>query len=184
MFLVNTPPQISDAYFFVEMSRDRAILDEFTQFNFDSLLHAEEYLRHRLENSSTKYFLKVIRIAFAEDIDIYTEDNSIPIGFISMNWSSLGEEIALMGLQNHISFAMIENYRGKGLMTKAMIMLLDAMLTDGYNMVPSITKNNIPSERVLIKCGFQKARSTPLGNIFVKRLKMDETKFNSAFFIE
>lgn len=182
MFLVNTPPQISDAEFFTEMSHDPAIISEFNQFNFDSLKHAEEYLQHRIENNSTKDFLKIVRIALAEDIDVYNADNSITIGFISMNWSSIGEEIALKGLQNHISFAMIKKYRSRGLMTKAMNMLLDAMLIDKYNMVPSITKNNIASERVLIKCGFQKIKSTPLGNIFIKRLHMNEQQFNSVFF--
>ncbi len=184
VFLITTTIQLSDAYAFLELAKDEEIMSEFPNMRFKDINEAQEYLNQQIEinNVSEKNFFRAIRIIFDTDTGEYTDSNSILIGFISLHDVGTMDSLLTGGFHQNLSYAIKQQYRRKGLMTRALNLTLNAMIENGYNLVPALVKpNNIPSEKVLLKCGFDKVNSTPMGNTYVKRLCMDEYRYRITF---
>ncbi|MEO7046944.1 MAG: GNAT family N-acetyltransferase [Ferruginibacter sp.] len=184
IILETTPAQIGDADQFFEIFKDTDIRNIFHNLRFNSVEEVKQYLKFQINDTTTSRlsFFKSIRISFTPNIESYTCHNSILIGFICNHEASSGEFLASGGLQQNISFAISSLYRGKGFMTNALDMTLDAMIQDGFNFVPALVKSwNKSSIRVLEKCGFDKVRHTQMGLMYAKRLTMDEIEYKKIF---
>jgi RimJ/RimL family protein N-acetyltransferase len=180
--LANTPIKISDSASFFQLIQDKDIRQEFINLrSINSVEEAQTFLKHQVENTSTKRFFKAIRIGFNEDADSWTSDNSILIGFISLHDAGLMDSFLTGGFHQNLSFAIETQYGNRGIMTTSLNMLLQAMIADEYNVVPALVKpNNAASEKVLIKCGFDKVRESPMGTLYVRRLTMNEFEYKKA----
>ena len=182
--LATTPFQLSDANQFLELSKDPDIRKEYPNMRFENVNDAKQYLEHQIEitKSSNVSFFKAIRIVFNGLETNYTERNNIIIGFISLHKTQGFEQMLAGGFEQTLSYAIKSTYRRKGLMTIALNMTLDAMEQDGYNVVAGIVKShNIPSVRVLEKCGFLMVRDLSFTQFYVKRITMNEIEFNRVF---
>jgi RimJ/RimL family protein N-acetyltransferase len=182
--LATTPFQLSDAGQFYELCKDSEIKLEFPNLRFENIQDAENYLENRIgeiEKSSLSFF-KAIRIVFNGLEEFYTDKNNILIGFISLNRTGSFDQILAGGIEHTLRYAIKSEYRRKGLMTIALNLTLDAMYQDGYNILAAtVKKENIPSLKVLEKCGFVMVRDSGLSLLYVKRIKMDEYEFNQTF---
>lgn len=182
--LGTTPFHLSDATQFFELSKDLDIRKEFPNMRFESIDDAKQYIEHQLqirETSQTAFF-KAIRIIFGEDTGIYTDKNSILIGFISLHKSGSFETMLAGGFKETLSYAIKSNFRKKGLMTLALNMTLGAMREDGYNVVAAIVKpNNDSSIRVLEKCGFDLITDNVINLFYVNRITMNEIEYKQIF---
>jgi RimJ/RimL family protein N-acetyltransferase len=177
--LGNTPIKVSDAPAFFQLIQDKDIRREFTNLkNINTIEEAKTFLKERINNMSSKSFFKAIKIGFNENVDSWTEDNSILIGFIALHDAGAMDVILTGGFHQNLAFAILTQYRNKGFMTVSLSMLLEAMIADEYNVVPALVKpGNVASEKVLIKCGFDKVQESPMGTLFVRRLSMDEFEY-------
>jgi RimJ/RimL family protein N-acetyltransferase len=182
--LATTPFQLSDAKQFFELTKDSEIKREYPNMNFDNLEEAEEYLKHQIEitQDSSVSFFKAIRIVFNGLENNYDEANNILIGFISVHKSGLSDQLFSGGFEQTLAYGIKSKFRGKGLMTLALSMTLEAMRQDGYNLIAALVKKeNKPSIRVLEKNGFSLVNNFPLNHLFVKRITMNEIEFNNIF---
>lgn len=182
--LATTPFQLSDATQFFELYKDPDIRKEFPYMRFENIDDARQYLEHQIEEtqSSRVSFFKAIRIVFNGLETVYTEKNNILVGFISLHKSGSFDQMLAGGFEQTLSYAIKSAFRRKGLMTTALKMTLDAMRQDGYNAVAAIVKKgNIPSIRVLEKCGFVMVRDSYISLMYVKRITMDEIEFYKVF---
>ncbi len=177
--LGNIPIKMSDASDFYLLIQDNEIRQEFLNLReIKSVEQAEIYIKDIVNNTSTKRFLKAIKVGFTEDSESWTSFNSILIGFIALHHTGHVDRFATGGFEQNISFAIAAKYRNKGIMTSSLKMLLQAMVEDKYNVVPALVKpKNIESQKVLTKCGFDKVRESPLGILYTKRLTMDEGEY-------
>lgn len=183
-FLGTTPVHINDAEQFFELSNDTDIRTEFVNMRFNNVDEARGYLQYQINvtENSEKNFFKATRIIFDGNAKVYTEANSLFIGFISLHDTGLMDSMLTGGFQQNLSYAIKSSFRGKGLMTIALNMTLEAMREDGYNFVPALVKtNNIASEKVLRKCSFDKVRETSVGSTYVRRLTMNEYEYKKIF---
>jgi RimJ/RimL family protein N-acetyltransferase len=182
--LATTPFQLSDATQFFEISKDPDIRKEFPFMRFENIDEAKQYIEHQLEvtQRSRVSFFKAIRIVFNGLEAVYTEKNNILIGFISLHKSGSFDQMLAGGFEQTLSYAIKSAFRRKGLMTTALNMTLDAMRQDGYNVIAAIVRqNNIPSIRVLEKCGFIMIRDSHISFMYVKRISMGENEFKRVF---
>jgi RimJ/RimL family protein N-acetyltransferase len=182
-YLGTTPFHISDVNSFYKLCNDAEIRKEFINMRLNSVDEAKHHLQNLIEisNNSSPSFFKAIRIIFDENAGQYTDSNSRLIGFVSLHDAGMMDSLLTGGFQQNLSFGIESPFRGKGLMTIALQMTLDAMYQDGYNLVPAFVKPNNPaSERVLEKCNFTKVQSTPMGSLFIRRICMPENQFKQA----
>ena len=182
--LATTPFQLSDANQLFELFKDSNIIKEFPFMKIENKSDVKQFLENQIEiskNSSTGFF-KAIRIVFNGLESVYTEKNNIVIGFISLGKIDVFEQMLSGGFEQTLSFAVKSAYTGKGIMTMALNMNLDAMFQDRYNVIASIVKrNNKASIRVLEKCGFTMVRDSHLSLLYVKRITMNENEFKRVF---
>jgi len=182
--LGTTPFHLSDAKQFFELSKDIDIRKEFPYMRFENIDDAKQYIEHQMQikETSRTAFFKAIRIIFGKDTGNYTDKNSILIGFISLHKSGAFETMLAGGFKETLSYAIISNFRNKGLMTLALNMTLGAMKVDEYNLVATIVKpHNAPSIRVLEKCGFDLVTENVITSFFVKRITMNEIEYKQIF---
>jgi RimJ/RimL family protein N-acetyltransferase len=182
--LATTPFQLSDAIQFFELSKDSDIRKEYPNMRFENVDEAKQYLEHQIEitKSSRVSFFKAIRIVFNGLENVYNEKNNILVGFVSLHKSGTFDQMLAGGFEQTLSYAIKSSFRCKGLMTTALNMTLDAMRQDGYNVLAAIVKrNNIPSIRVLEKCGFVMVRDSHISFLYMKRITMNENEFNKVF---
>ncbi len=184
--LATTPFQLSDANQFFELSKDPDIRNEYPNMRFENIEEAKAYLEAQIdltENSGLSFF-KAIRIVYDGLEPVYTEENNILVGFISLHKIGALDQIFAGGFQQTLGYAIKSAYRGKGLMTIALNMTLDAMRRDGYNvMAAAVKKQNISSIRVLEKCGFIMVRDYQISLLYVKRITMDKDEFDKLFIL-
>ena len=182
--LGTTPFYLSDSSQFFELSKDIDIRSEFPNMRFQNVEDANQYIEHQkqIQETSRTAFFKAIRIIFGEDTGVYTETNSILIGFISLHSSGAFESMLAGGIKETLSYAIKSNFRKKGLMTTALNMTLEAMTEDRYNIVASIVKpHNKASIRVLEKCGFDLISQNVITSFYVKRITMNEFEYKQIF---
>jgi len=182
-FLVTTPIQIEDAKSIIEFGKDREIHEEFLNFRFGNLKEAEKYVENMIvyNENSGKCFFQMTKIAFKE-APLYNDTNSTSIGFVTLYDTNISDRLFSGGFNQNLGFAIKSQYRNKGLTTIALNQVMDRLLDLEYTIIPAFVKlNNVASERVLQKCGFNKVLETPMGNTFVKRLYMAEIEFYSHF---
>lgn len=182
--LGTTPFHLSDAAQFFELSKDVDIRKEFPNMRFENIDDARQYIEHQMEvqKTSRTAFFKAIRIIFGQDTGIYTDKNSILIGFISLHKSGAFETMLAGGFKETLSYAIKSNFRKKGLMTIALNMTLGAMREDEYNLVAAIVKpHNASSIQVLEKCGFDLITENAINSFYVKRITMNEIEYKQIF---
>ena len=103
------------------------------------------------------------------------------IGFISLNEAGPSDAL-YSGFKVLLNFGIMQQFRGKGLMTMALKMRLQRLYELEYNIAAAfISGSNPESEKVLTKCGFDKIRDTDVGKSYVKRLYIDEQRYKTAF---
>ncbi len=185
-FLATTPAKMSDSKSFFNLIQDKEIRKEFVSLReISTIEQATLYLDGQIRshfNLDNKNFFKLIRIVFSEDTESYNDTNSILVGFISLHDAGMMDQLLTGGFNQNLSFAIISQYRNKGIMTTALNMTLDAMYADTYNLVPALVKpENIESAKVLKKCGFDEVSKSPMGSLFVRRLTMDEFQYKKIF---
>jgi len=185
-FLMTTPANLTDAEQFFQLLTEPEVKKEFPHMRFNNIEDARHYLKGQIDNtqSVSPNFFKAIRIVFDEGAEIYTDSNSIFIGFICLSHTGTADYLFSGGFKQTLSYAIKSSYTGKGLMTIALEMILDAMAQDGYNYVAARVKlHNLRSEKVLQKCGFDKISKGENRNGFtyVKRLAMNENEYNQMF---
>jgi RimJ/RimL family protein N-acetyltransferase len=179
--IATTPAKMSDAESFFDLICDKDIRKEFAGFRrIETIEEATVYLEGfiKIHYSKSGNFFKVIRIVFDENTESYDDTNSLLIGFIALLDSGVMDHILTGGFRQNLSFAIKSEYRNKGFMTIALELTLEAMFADTYNLVPALVlPGNFRSARVLEKCGFDKVSQSSSGDLFVKRLLMDETHY-------
>lgn len=81
-----------------------------------------------------------------------------------------------------LNFGIGKKYEGKGIMTAALKITLDHLYQLEYNIVSAYVKpDNIGSEKVLEKCGFDLIHDDFYGKTYVKALKIDKDEYLNAF---
>lgn len=183
MNIILTDPILDDFKDYHDLISEGDWQKQFLNFRFQTIEQTKEEIRYWVENRKSSFpsFLRMIKLTPFENIDIYDNTNSTLIGFIS-NMPAGMTDYSRSGFKMLINFGIGKKYEGKGIMTMAMKMTLERLYQLEYNIVSAYVKpNNIGSENVLEKCGFDLVRDDIFGKTYVKALKIDMEDYRDAF---
>lgn len=181
--LLITAPDVSHAHSLYELFRDIEIQGEFPQLRPDSVNDAKAFLEKQTDLIGGQItFFRLIKIGYSPDPAFHGADYTDLIGFVTVHETGMGDFVMSSGLNHLLSFAIAQKYRNHGIMTAALKMTIQAMKQYEFNFIASIVKSgNVASERLLIKCGFDKVRTTPINSVFTKRLSMSADNYHRYF---
>jgi RimJ/RimL family protein N-acetyltransferase len=184
VMLVVTNPKAHDLQEFYEMTKDSTFQKQFFNLKEMTLYDAKNMLEFIVRNESGNGYMDYafIKLAWsASETDNYDNTNSKLIGFISLNQANQ-HDFLITGFKNLFSFGIIEEYRGKGIMIRALNMRIKAYIQNKMNFIAAFVKpNNIVSDKILLKCGFIKIEQSSHGQLYTRRLDMDESEYNKDF---
>lgn len=183
MNLVLTDPILDDYKAFHKLISEEGWQRQFHNYRGQTINETKEEIKYWVENGNKVYpsFLRMIKLTPYSNISEFNSSNSTLIGFISNVPAGLTDRTRT-GFRMLMNFGIGKKYEGKGLMTMAMEMTLERLYQLGLNIVSAYVKsNNIGSERVLEKCGFDLIRNNGLGKTYVKALKIDMNEYRDVF---
>ncbi|MCF8449087.1 MAG: GNAT family N-acetyltransferase [Taibaiella sp.] len=184
-FLLLTGPDLTAAQSFYDLCKDREIRKEFLGLEINSIDAAKSFLAKQTDLVGGKLsFFRMIKIAYNEDPNFHDDAHTTLIGFISVFEVGTGDLFRNGGINHNLAFAIAGQYRNQGIMTMALNMTIEALIGYKFNFISALVKSdNTGSEKVLIKCGFDKAHSIDDTSTFVRRLCMPATVYNSTFLL-
>ncbi|HRN40810.1 MAG TPA: GNAT family protein [Vicingus sp.] len=178
-----TYPVIEDLTNYHNLISEPNFQSEFIHYRNRSLNDTREELESWIEmgNSCLPSFFRFIKLSHCEDDKILNNSNSKLIGFFA-NTPSGTLEGSLSGFEMLLNFGISQKYENKGIMTMAVELLCDYLKNEiGFTIITTHVKmNNIASQKVLNKCGFDLVRDQ-VGKTYVKALNIDEEIYKKAF---
>lgn len=177
-YIVITAPEISEYKEFFLITQDKEIREEFSffkSFDLEDCKNHVEWWVNENRNKSSPNLIFFIRTT-SEVAKIYDSQNSKLIGFVCLSKTGTGD-FAVTGYHDLLNFGILKEHRNYGLMTIALKMTIVRFRELGYNLLPAFVKhNNLPSMKVLEKCGFTciEESGTLLdltGKLYIYRLK-------------
>lgn len=183
MNLILTDPILADTNSFHNLISEPDIQRQFLNFRNRDLDETKREIETWVANRAKFFplFLRMVKITEDESAQSWDDTNSELIGFIS-NVNAGQTDNLYSGFKVLMNYAIRKKFENKGIMTAALEMTLQRMYELNYNIASAFIKpGNNASERVLIKCGFDLVKDTPMGKSYVKALKIDLNKYNSEF---
>ncbi len=182
-FLLLTGPDLTAAESFYDLCKDKEIRKEFRGLEINSVDAAKYFLEKQTDLiGGSLTFFRMIKIAYNEDPIYHDDAHTELIGFITVFEVGAGDLIRNGGINHNLAFAVAEQYRNQGIMTMALNMTIEALIRYKFNFISALVSgDNISSEKVLIKCRFDKAHSIDGTSTFVRRLCMPAAIYNSTF---
>lgn len=183
MHLVITDPISEDYIQYHTLVTQQHIQKEFINFRNQKLLETKEEIDYWVSNSgkTLPHFLRFLKLTNNSGADYWDSSNSNIIGFIA-NLPAGTTDCLHSGFNSLINFGISEEFQGKGIMTIALNMTISRLIEMEFNISTAFVKpHNIASSKVLVKCGYDIVRQSPLGTSYARALKIDLDFYKQSF---
>ncbi len=178
--IFTTPIEVEDAKDIFEMSKVDENFKVALFKNSKDVGSTEEEIRLFItyQSNDENCFIQMIKLAIFEN-GIKKSSSEVSIGFIALMHTSNITDVLVLGSHHHLLFSIRPEYRGKGFMKNALMLMLNEMYRSGYNICAALIKQgNATSEHILQNAGFVKNGRKNNDTIgYFKRLNMDLRSF-------